>query len=210
MAPAWQTLEHRPHSPVLKWMQFSRSITGTRGEAWGWARSMHGRALKYLSKSVMWGCIRRSVIVARSTAPVGQTNAQAPHAWHWFVRSSKAVRTSRDVPRPYRLTAPRPITSLHTRAQRPQRTHLPSAAGGNGVDATPSPAAKSASSRESGAWARSSSSIVRRDSATFSVSVWTTRLFSTGWLHDATICRPRGVSISTRHTRQAPYGDRPR
>ena len=90
---------------------------------------MHGRAVRYLSKSVMWGCIRRAVIVARSTAPVGQTNAQAPHAWHWSVCSSKAVRTSRDVPRPNRLIAPRPIISLQTRAHSPQRMHLPSAAG---------------------------------------------------------------------------------
>ena len=49
-----------------------------------------------------------------------------------------------------------------------------------GWTATPSPAANSASSRESGAWASSSSSTVRRDSLTFSVSVWTTRLFSMG------------------------------
>ena len=36
------------------------------------------------------------------------------------------------------------------------------------------------------------------------VSVWTTRLVSTGWLHEATSWPPRGVSISTRHTRHAP------
>ena len=139
MAPAWQTLAHSPHSPVWKWMQFSRSMTGTRGEAWGWARSMHGRALRYLSKAVRCGLSRREVIVARSTAPVGQTNAQAPHAWHWSVGSSKAVRTSRAAPRPNRLIAPRPIISLHTRAHSPQRMHFPSAAGSKrrGLDAQP-------------------------------------------------------------------------
>ena len=132
--------------------------------------------MRYLSKPVTCGFSRRAVIVARSMAPVGQTNAQAPQAWHWSVGSSKAVRTSRAVPRPKRLIAPRPIISLHTRVHSPQRMHLPSAAGWNGVDSTPSPAANSASSRESGAWASSSSSTVRRDSLTRSVSVWTTRL----------------------------------
>jgi len=151
MAPAWQTLAHNPHWPVLKRMQLSRSMTGTRGEACGCARSMQGRALRYLSNAVTWGFSRRAVIVVRSTAPVGQMNAQAPHAWHWLVGSSKGVRTSRAAPRPKRLMAPRPIISLQTRAQSPQRMHFPSAAGSNGVDWTPSPAAKAANSRESGA-----------------------------------------------------------
>src|SRR5512140_490531 len=100
MAPAWQTLEHSPHSPVVKWTQFLRSIDGMRGEACGWARSMHGLALRCLSKSVMWGFIRRAVIAARSIAPAGQTNAHAPHAWHWSVGSRNAAATDRRPPRP--------------------------------------------------------------------------------------------------------------
>ena len=171
---------------------------------------MHGRAVRSLSYAVMWGLMRRAVMVARSIAPVGQTNAQAPQAWHWSVWRSKAGSTSRSAPRPKRLIAPRPIISLHTRVHRPHRTHFPSAAGWNGVTSTPSPLASSANSRESGAWANSNSSTVRRASFTRSVSVWTTSGSSIGWLHEATNWPPRGVSISTRHTRHAPYGVRPR
>ena len=61
----------------------------------------------------------------------------------------------------------------HPRAQPAENALLPGVAW-NGVDSTPSPAANSASSRESGAWASSNSSTVRRDSFTRSVSVWTT------------------------------------
>ena len=151
-------------------------MTGTRGEACGWARSMQGRALRYWSIA---GQVR--------LGPPGGDRGQVDRAGRADEDAGPAglalvarlaegrARRARLPPRPNMLIAPRPISSLHVRTHSPQRMHLPSRGLVKGVAATPSSAANSASSLRLRGLASSNSSTVRRDSCTASVSVWTTR-----------------------------------
>ncbi len=144
------------------------------------------------------------MIVARSTAPVGQTNAQAPQAWHCSVCSLEGgadlarLAAAEEVDRPaaHHLVA-------HPGAQAAEDA-LPLGGRLEGRGRRrPAPRRTSASSRESGAWARSSSRTTRRASLhALGFRCGPSGCSSTGWLHEATSCPPRGVSISTRHTRQ--------
>src|SRR4030042_2495435 len=133
MALGGQTSAHVPHAPLLNRTQFSRSITGTLGKAWGKGIYTEDLGRMPMSNSLGRGTSLCGKTLSSRFEPVGHTNVQAPQVMHASLFRSHGVSTRIPAPRPTKSAAPTPLRSRHTRTHRPQRMQSSCSFGNRGA-----------------------------------------------------------------------------